>query len=172
MVLANRYFKGVGSSQNSVSLFALQPEITGLFLFSSVFFDLCPATALLHFYFYFYSTFFPTKDIFNFNNDLARKFQLLPNIHFVDHNNLQDDDTSSILTDKKHLNDAGIKLFSKNLKDCIFGRIQRKVRAKRVMSPPRMSKYEFPANKESMRSKRPYKKSGNKHSRYDRDSDD
>ena len=115
---------------------------------------------------------FPTRDIFNFNNDLARKFQLLPNIHFVDHNNLQDDDTSSILTDKKHLNDAGIKLFSKNLKDCIFGRIQRKVRAKRVMSPPRMSKYEFPANKETMRSKRPYKKSGNKHSRYDRDSDD
>ena len=54
MVLANRYFKGVGSIQtlifspNSVSLFPLQPGITASCLFSSVFFDLCPTTALLH----------------------------------------------------------------------------------------------------------------------------
>ena len=54
MVLANRYLKGIGSTQtsifspNSVSLSALQPAITAPCLFSSVFSDLCSATALLH----------------------------------------------------------------------------------------------------------------------------
>ena len=55
MVLANRYFKGVGSTQTSIfspntvfHFFALQPGITAPCLFSSVFFNLCLATALSH----------------------------------------------------------------------------------------------------------------------------
>ena len=57
MVFANRYFKGAGLTQTSIfspnTVFhsyctVLQPGITALSLFSSVFFDLCPATALLH----------------------------------------------------------------------------------------------------------------------------
>ena len=43
MVLANRYFKGVGLTQTSI----FSPN-TAPCLFSSAFFDLCPATALLH----------------------------------------------------------------------------------------------------------------------------
>ena len=56
MVLANLYFKGVGSTQTLIFspntvfhvLFALHPGITVPCLFSSVSFDLCPATAFLH----------------------------------------------------------------------------------------------------------------------------
>ena len=51
MVLANRYFKGVGSTQ--ILIFSLNTVfhsawITAPCLVPSVFFDLCPATALLH----------------------------------------------------------------------------------------------------------------------------
>ena len=51
MVLASRYFKGVGSTGTSM----FSPDTmfqslhhTGPCLFSSVFFDLCPTTAVLH----------------------------------------------------------------------------------------------------------------------------
>ena len=45
---ANMYFKNIGPTQCTVSLSALQPTITVPGLFSSVFFDLFSASALLH----------------------------------------------------------------------------------------------------------------------------
>ena len=60
------------------------------------------------------------------------------------HKNLLIDDLSSILHDKKHLNESGIKTFPKNLKDGIFGRLNIPTTFRRPTSPPRMKKYEFP----------------------------
>ena len=67
---------------------------------------------------------FNDKNIYNFNVELAKKLQLPTNIHFVDHSNLLNESllipylqTGSILTIQG----------SKNLKDCIFGRLNKQV---------------------------------------------
>ena len=100
---------------------------------------------------------FHNKEIDNFNVELAKKLQLLPNIHLVDHCNLLNESASdTILVDKKHLSDSGVKLFSKNLKDCIFGRFNKQSKLRRTESPPRFRKYDFPENKDS-----PYMRKGN-----------
>ena len=52
---------------------------------------------------------YTNKDIYNINLELSKKFQLAPNVHFVEHKNLLIDDLSSILHDKKRLNESGIK---------------------------------------------------------------
>ena len=88
-----------------------------------------------------------------------KRFQLLPNVHFVDHSNLLSQDERNLLVDKKHLNDTGVRLFAKNLKISIFGRGSRSsARPRRMPSPPRFNnarKYDFPENN-SFRQDREY----------------
>ena len=86
---------------------------------------------------------YTNKDIYNINLEVSKKFQLASNVHFVEHKNLLIDELSSILLDKKHLNESGIETFSKNLKDGIFGRLNIPTTFRRPTSPPRMKKYEF-----------------------------
>ena len=73
--------------------------------------------------------------------ELSKHFQLLPNVHFVAHHNLLKDNsnTLSLLSDKKHLNDVGIRAFSRNLKDHIFGRSGRPFKSRRLCPPGRSS---------------------------------
>ena len=78
------------------------------------------------------------------NMELSKHFQLLRNLYFVAHHNLLKgtSNTLSLLSDKKHLNDVGIRGFSRNLKDCIFGRSGRPFKSRRLSpsgrsSPPR-----------------------------------
>ena len=58
-----------------------------------------------------------SRDIHAMNIELSKNFQLLPNVHFVAHHNLLNDNsnTLSLLADKKQLNDVGIRAFSRNL---------------------------------------------------------
>ena len=80
-----------------------------------------------------------SRDIHAMNMELSKHFQLLPNVHFVAHHNLLKDNsnTLSLLSDKKHLNDVGIRAFSRNLKDCIFGRSGRPFKSRRLSPPGR-----------------------------------
>ena len=93
---------------------------------------------------------FSNKEIYNINLELLKRFQLLPNVHFVDHSDLLSQDETKLLVDKKHLNDTGIILFAKNLKISIFGRGSRSTaRLRRMPSPPRFNnarKYDFSVN--------------------------
>ena len=102
---------------------------------------------------------FSNKEIYNINLELLKRFQLLPNLHFADHSNLLSQDETNLLVDKKHLNDTGIRLFTKNLKISIFGRGSRSsARPRRMPSPPRFNnarKYDFPENN-SFRQDREY----------------
>ena len=93
---------------------------------------------------------FSNKEIYNIKLELLKRFQLLPNVHFVDHSNLLSQDETNLLVDKKHLNDTGIRLFAKNLKISIFGRRSRlSARPRRMPSPPSFNNartYDFPEN--------------------------
>ena len=83
---------------------------------------------------------FSNKEIYNINLELLKRFQLLPNVHFVDHSNLLSQDETNLLVDKKHLNDTGVRLFAKNLKISIFGRGSRSsVRPRRMRFPSHQS---------------------------------
>ena len=68
---------------------------------------------------------FQNKDIHQMNLDLSKNVQLLPNIHFSLHQNLLSEESKTFLPDKKHLNDTGVKLFSRNMKDSFSGRSTR-----------------------------------------------
>ena len=82
-----------------------------------------------------------SRDIHAMNMELSKHFQLLTNVHFVAHHNLLKDNsnTLSLLSDKKHLNDVGIRAFSRNLKYCIFGRSGRPFKSRRLRPPGRSS---------------------------------
>ena len=43
---------------------------------------------------------FSNKEIYNINLELLKRFQLLPNVHFVDHSNLLSQDETNLLVDK------------------------------------------------------------------------
>ena len=90
-------------------------------------------------------------------------------MNLVDHSNLLNKSASdTILADKKHLSDSGVKLFSKNLKDCIFGRLNKQAKLRRPESPPRGRKYDFPENKVSPNMRKGNSKSyNNRNSRRD-----
>ena len=63
-----------------------------------------------------------TRELEDINFNIARKILDLSNAHFVPHHNLFMNNTEEILNDKKHLNEQGLKIFLKNLKDCLLGR--------------------------------------------------
>ena len=98
--------------------------------------------------------------MYNINLEVSKKFQLAPNVHFVEHRNLLIDELSSILLDKKHLNESGIKTFSKNLKDGLFGRLNLPTTFRRPTSPPKNEKYEFPEKSGPYSGNRSYHKPG------------
>ena len=45
---------------------------------------------------------FCNKEIYNINLELLKRFQVLPNVHYVDHSNLSSQDGASLLVDKKN----------------------------------------------------------------------
>ena len=93
---------------------------------------------------------FQNNDIYQMNLDLSKNVQLLPNIHFALRQNLLSEESKTFLLDKKHLNDTGVKLFSRNMKDSIFGRSTRsRTRknspARKRRYSPSLSRYDFPS---------------------------
>ena len=56
---------------------------------------------------------FSNKEIYDINLELLKRFQLLPNVHFVDHSNLLSQDETNLLVDKKHLNGTGIRFLQR-----------------------------------------------------------
>ena len=93
---------------------------------------------------------FQNKDIYQMNLDLSKNVQLLPDIHFTLHQNLLTEESKTFLLDKKHLNDTDVKLFSRNMKDSVFGRSTRS--RTRKNSPARkrpnssgLGRYDFPS---------------------------
>ena len=54
---------------------------------------------------------FSSRDIHNMNIKLSKNLQLKPNIHFAAHANLNNQEATKMLGDKKHLNELGVKVF-------------------------------------------------------------
>ena len=93
---------------------------------------------------------FQIKDIYQMNLDLSKNVQLLPDIHFALHQNLLSEESNTFLPDRKHLNGTGVKLFSRNMKDSIFGRSTRsRTRknspARKRPNSPGLGRYDIPS---------------------------
>ena len=103
---------------------------------------------------------FEKSEIYTMDIELTKRLQFLPNVHFINHYSLLFRKSNvTLLKDKKHLNETGAKIFSKVLKDHIFGRTisrpsntrQRSPSRERMENLPKTSRYEFPRYSEADR---------------------
>ena len=108
---------GTNDLEHSGSAEHLASEISGLVTATA---KQYPSTKVL------YSTLLPRQDvppeeISKINSLIEKRCSRLANVHLIDHTNLHLSQFP-ILHDLKHLNQAGVKLFARNLKSMIYGR--------------------------------------------------
>lgn len=108
---------GTNDLERTISANQLTSEITDLIKTTA---EKYPSSKIL------YSSLLPRRDVTNdeiskINTSIEKRCSRLPNVHLIDHANLMQ---QVVLHDLKHLNQHGVKLFAKNLKNAIHGRRQ------------------------------------------------